>query len=140
MEHNVDLVLQVVGVGVDSVAAPLLDRVAHGRGARLLPWGGVKVDGLPCGLCAPRFLRGHLLPTGGGALLLGTILAMENRSSLASAFSSLASVLLFAAAAVAASLPLLLVSSLLESSWFESLPFSVNAIRDGGRRGVLDAM
>ena len=36
MEHAVDLVLLVVGVGVDGVAAPLLGRVARGGGTQLL--------------------------------------------------------------------------------------------------------
>ncbi len=68
MEHDVDLVLRVVGVGVDDVAGHLLGRVARGGGARLLPRGGV--DGLPRGLSVARFLRGRLPSPGGSALLL----------------------------------------------------------------------
>jgi hypothetical protein len=60
-----------VGIGVDGVTAPLLDRIARGGGARLLPRGGVKVDGLPRGLPAcRRLLGGRLSSPGGSAPLL----------------------------------------------------------------------
>jgi hypothetical protein len=51
MEDDVDLVLQPLSVGVDGEASRCDDGVARGcgGGAWLLPWGGVKVDGLhPC--------------------------------------------------------------------------------------------
>ena len=51
--------------------APLLDGVACGGSARLLPWGGFEVNGLlPRGLPVARLLGGPLASPGGSAPLL----------------------------------------------------------------------
>ncbi len=123
MEHEVNLVLRAVGVGVDGVTAPLLDRVASGGGAWLLPRGGVSrsmVSSPVVILPADDFLGGAFLPPAAAPLFFGAVLAIGNRSSLAPA-SSVSS----PAAAVAVSSSLLLESSSsLESSLLETYLFS----------------
>ena len=74
MEHDINLVLQVVGIGVIGVAAPILDQVVHGGGARLLPWGGVKVNGLP----RADFLEAAFRPPAVVPFFFGTVLGIEN--------------------------------------------------------------
>jgi hypothetical protein len=129
MEHNVDLVLRAVGVGVDDVAGPLLGRVARGRGARLLPWGGgvSRLMVSPVVFLLPDCLEPTFRPPAAVPFFFGTILGgMENGSLLVSVSSLLASALLSLLAAVdVASSSSSLVSSLLELSSLESSSFSV---------------
>ncbi len=51
VEDDFDLVLLPLSVGVDGESTRHIDGLAQGcgGGARLLPWGGVEIDGLhPC--------------------------------------------------------------------------------------------
>ena len=118
MEHDVDLVLRAVGIGVDGVAAPLLDRVARGSGPRLLPRGGSRsMVSSPVVFLPADLLGAAFLPLAAAPLFFGAVLAIGNGSSL------LVSALSLSAAAVAASSSL--VSSSLKLSLLESLLFSV---------------
>ncbi len=134
MEHNANLVLLAVDVGVDGVTAPLLGRVARGSGVQLLLWGGDEVNEFPpVDFLPPEFC---LLSPGGISLFFCAVLAMVLLLSL-TPLSLLSSSLLELPAAAASS-SLLFESSSLKSSSLESLSFSVS--KRWREEGRLDAI